>query len=395
MKELVYYPSLSSGGFASWLKKDKEVAPGIPARFYSPEFPEPWRHEYFLITAGHHYKKPESRKEYGLGDNVKVMGDSGGFQLATGAIKWKPEFKETIFHWLENNCDIGVNLDIPPRVKYEGKFYECLDISYENFKYFADNQSGKCDFLNVIQGNNLAEYEYWYKKVADFNFNGWCIGGTQSGLVLLMQAIAVMLQNGEFDKERNRYIHILGISKVSDFFILAYFQKMINEYYGGRIQISTDSSSPGQYPVYGIYLHSPQLGKMVFNQLHFPKGDALPYKETDPVPNPYGHPVAEGFTFGDVAKYDASCMNKMTINNLIVYNETVRQVTELVKCHDELISLMLPNEFYRAMTSMREMFAHPDKAYEIYEKSLPLYKKYSSTQEISNDSVLNHFFNVT
>jgi hypothetical protein len=44
---------------------------------------------------------------------------------------------------------------------------------------------------------------------------------------------------------------------------------------------------------------------------------------------------------------------------------------------------------------MREMFAHPDKAYEIYEKSLPLYKKYSSTQEISNDSVLNHFFNVT
>jgi hypothetical protein len=51
-----------------------------------------------------------------------------------------------------------------------------MDISYDNFKYFADNQSGKCKFLNVIQGNNVEEYEIWYQKMKDFEFNGWCIG---------------------------------------------------------------------------------------------------------------------------------------------------------------------------------------------------------------------------
>jgi len=34
-----------------------------------------------------------------------------------------------------------MNLDIPPRFEYEGKFDECLQISSDNFKYFADNQS--------------------------------------------------------------------------------------------------------------------------------------------------------------------------------------------------------------------------------------------------------------
>ena len=258
MKNLIYYPSLSAGGCAGDFKNNKEVKPGLTSRFYSKEFPEPWRHPYFLITAGHHYKWMDARQRYGLEEDVKVMGDSGGFQLATGAIKWDPKFKETIFQWLEQNCDIGVNLDIPPRVKYDGKFYECLDISYDNFKYFAENQTGKCKFLNVVQGNNVNEYDIWYNRVKDFDFNGWSIGGTQKGIALFMAALVPMLKHREFEKERNMYVHVLGISKISDFFMLSFFQKMLNKYHGGRIQVSTDSSSPGQYPVYGTYLHSPR-----------------------------------------------------------------------------------------------------------------------------------------
>ena len=264
MKDLIYYPSLSAGGCAGDFKKNKEVKPGLTCRFYDKEFPEPWRHPYFLITAGHHYKWMDARDRYGLDDDVLVLGDSGGFQLATGAIKWDPSFKKTIFDWLEANCDLGVNLDIPPRAKYDGKFYECMDISYDNFKYFADNQSGKCKFLNVIQGNNVEVYEAWYQKMKDFEFNGWCIGGAQKRVTMFMSALVPMIKNREFEKARNQFIHVLGISKISDFFMLSFFQKMVNKYHGGRIQISTDSSSPGLYPVYGTYLHSPQLSKMTF-----------------------------------------------------------------------------------------------------------------------------------
>ena len=106
MKDLIYYPSLSAGGCAGDFKKNKEIKPGLTCRFYDKEFPERWRHPYFLITAGHHYKWADARQRYGLDDDVLVLGDSGGFQLATGAIKWDPSFKKTIFDWLAANCDI-------------------------------------------------------------------------------------------------------------------------------------------------------------------------------------------------------------------------------------------------------------------------------------------------
>jgi hypothetical protein len=277
-------------------------------------------------------------------------------------------------------------------VKYEGKFYECLDISYDNFKYFSENQSGKCDFLNVIQGNNIAEYEFWYNRVKDFDFAGWCIGGTQKSLALLMQAIAVMLKHGEFEKARNKFIHVLGVSKISDFFVLSYFQKMINEYCGGRIQISTDSSSPGQYPVYGILLHSPQLGKLAFNMLYLPKGDDVPFRENDMIPNPYNNPVLTGMKFSDLNPYTTDVIVRLGIANLLIYNETVRQVEELVHCHDQVIEKMLPVDFYKAITSMRLMFENPDKAFEIYEKYQSFYKKYGSTPEYVDNGVINEFF---
>ena len=395
MKDLIYYPSLSAGGCAGDFKNNKEVKPGLTSRFYSKDFPEKWRHPYFLITAGHHYKWMDARQRYGLDNDVLVLGDSGGFQLATGAIKWDPKFKETIFNWLEANCDIGVNLDIPPRVKYDGKFYECLDISYDNFKYFSENQSGKCKFLNVIQGNNVEEYEHWYKRVKDFDFNGWCIGGTQKRITMFFAALAPMIRNREFENARNQFVHVLGISKISDFFMLSFFQKMLNKYHGGRIQVSTDSSSPGQYPVYGTYLHSPQLNKMVFTHLYFPKGENLPYNPTDLVPNPFGHPVSEGFTFGEVANYKGDVTMKMTLNNLFVYNETVKQVEEIVKCHNELLQTVIPADFYSVLMSMEEMFLNPDNAINIYEKNVQLYNRFGGgTKDLVNNQVITQFFDL-
>jgi hypothetical protein len=66
-------------------------------------------------------------------------------------------------------------------------------------------------------------------------------------------------------------LHLLGISKISDFFILATLQKLMNKNYGNRIYVTTDSSSPGQYPVFGTYLHSANYKTQTFSELYFPK----------------------------------------------------------------------------------------------------------------------------
>ena len=121
-KNFIYYPSLSAGSMVSAFKKNTKFEDGTTCRFFSKEYPEEWRHPYFLITAGHHFKKMDFRDQIGLDDEVLVFGDSGGYQIATGALKYSNDLREKIFHWLEANSDVAANLDIPPKTVYENKF---------------------------------------------------------------------------------------------------------------------------------------------------------------------------------------------------------------------------------------------------------------------------------
>ena len=87
---------------------------------------------------------------------------------------------------------------------YDYAFADCLslntvyykDISYDNFAWFEKHQSGKTKFLNMLQGSNPQEYEWWYNKFKHFEFSGWAIGGPQK-LVDFMWALALMLKKME------------------------------------------------------------------------------------------------------------------------------------------------------------------------------------------------------
>ena len=115
-KNFIYYPSLSAGSMVSAFKKNMKFKDGTTCRFFSKEYPEKWRHPYFLITAGHHFKKMDFRDQIGLDDEVLVFGDSGGFQIATGALKWDGTIRERIFEWLEHNSDVAANLDLNMKI---------------------------------------------------------------------------------------------------------------------------------------------------------------------------------------------------------------------------------------------------------------------------------------
>lgn len=408
-KEFIYFPSLSAGGFASPLMKNQKLASGVTCRFYDKEYPEEFRHPYFLITAGHHYKKMDMRERLGCGPDVLVFGDSGGYQIATGALTYSDDLREKIFHWLEANSDIAANLDIPPKTKYENMFEQCADISYDNFAWFEKHQTGKTKFLNMLQGSNPQEYVYWYNRFKHFEFSGWAIGGPQK-LVDFMWAIALFLKEREFENKNLEYLHLLGISKISDFFILATLQKLLNRHYGNRITVTTDSSSPGQYPVYGTYLHSYNFKKLSFSDAYMPKGakdedgNTLLLADTKvpdlhhdvKVPCIMGCPACDDFTWGMLDRYNEDAIPRMTLHNVHMYNHTITETNKIVAAHRDLAQYMVPNDLSAVLQSIYEMFEDPDNAIMVYEKYKQYYKKFGG-QSITtiNKDVFNTFFTET
>jgi hypothetical protein len=354
------------------------------------------------------------REQLGLEKDVLVFGDSGGYQIATGALPYSNELREKIFHWLEANSDVAANLDIPPKTKYRNKFAECADISFDNFAWFEKHQSGKTKFLNMLQGSNSAEYSWWYNKFKHFNFNGWAIGGPQR-LVDFMYAVALLLNSREFENPRNEFIHLLGISKISDFFILSTLQKLINKNYGNRIYVTTDSSSPGQYPVFGTYLHSTNFKTQTFSELYFPKNAEYRRKnhikqgktvqsEVDlnqhvacsincPACKDFTYDLLGGKTPKGLDRYSQEAMPRMVVHNTHLYVEAAKDINQLVDSHVELLETVVPKDLYDVILSLHEMFADPDAAFQTYEKYINTYKKFGGSSISTTDAEnFNKFF---
>ena len=413
-KRFIYFPSLSAGSMVSAFKKDMKFTSGDPVKFFDSRYPADWRHPYFLVTAGHHYKKMDFRDQLGLEKDVLVFGDSGGYQIATGALPYSNELREKIFHWLEANSDVAANLDIPPKTKYKNQFALCADISFDNFAWFEKNQSGKTKFLNMLQGSNADEYTWWYHKFKHFDFQGWAIGGPQK-LVDFMFAVALMLKEKTFENPRLEYLHLLGISKISDFFILATLQKLMNKNYGNRIYVTTDSSSPGQYPVFGTYLHSANYKTQTFSELYFPKnaeyrrqahirqgktGDVaidlskhVPCALHCPACADFTYELLGGKTPAGLDKYSQEAMPRMVVHNVHLYVQCAEEINDLVDSHVELLETVVPRDLYDVILSLHEMFADPDAAPQIYEKYIKTYKKFGGSSISTTDAEnFNKFF---
>ena len=274
-KSFIYFPSFSSAGVAPELKQNFKFDNGTSCRFYSDDMGD-LRYPYFLISAGANYRNKTARDSFGLTDDVLVIGDSGGFQIKTGNLKWKPELKEITLRWLEDNSDIAMNLDIPPGGKVFTDYDECLKLSAENFEYYAKNRiPGKVDLLNVLQAGYDNRTLDWYNGVKDFEFEGWSIGGCQGQkLSSMLYAIAILLDGKEHLKENNKWLHILGTAKIFDFFMLEQLQKSFNDI-GSNFRVTTDSSSPDYAVVFGGYYLDYSLKRMNIESVNFPKHEDI------------------------------------------------------------------------------------------------------------------------
>lgn len=390
----IYFPSFSS--LKGYMKSEREVAPGLLYRFYDDNYPEEYRHKYFLITAGDLYKKLDFREKHFMDNGTLVFGDSGGFQIANGTLDWNEELLHQIFQFLETNSDVAMNLDIPPRMKYLGKFQECLDISVKNFKYFAENQTGKTKFLNVLQ-NEKDEYgmKEWYDKVKDFEFNGWGVGGTVVTFYNSLYTLALLLQNREFEKKSCQYYHFLGATSLVNFFVYAFMQKNFNKYYP-HVQVSTDSSTPIKYAIYGQWIYGMDLTKLIYSWIYMSKKHK--YVAGRPLPCTYkdgGCAVCSRIDFDDFInpKTSSELIYQQGYHNTFMFKKIMREVNELAYCNVELLETLIPKDFYKLLKSIDEMFEKPENALRIFEKYKPLYLKYTSlADERVEKDVMEDFF---
>ena len=361
-KKFIYIPSFSAGSYGNAITKDQGFKNGKPIRLYDENMDESLRHDWFLAPAGHFYKKMDYRDKIKIPvtSNLNLMGDSGGFQIATGALKWSTDLKKQIFSWLEHNSTVAVNLDIPPKIQYEGKFDECLEISAENFKYFYENQSGKTKFLNVLQGETLEKYQAWYDKVKDFEFSGWCLGGCGVSLNHFLSAIATFIDNKEHLKQNNEILHILGTSKIIDFFILSQLQKSFNDI-GCAIQVTTDSSSPNNGSRFGTYYTHSDLKTGAFKNIHIPKPSlGKDFKIIDglkmlPKTSTCDNWLEDCYDWEDLYDYTAVINCVIVLHNYGVFRDTKNTIDNLVNGHPYFMDQMVDSNIVTIIKIVENM----------------------------------------
>lgn len=393
MKEFIYFPSFDTGTSRDAAKKNIKLNSGLGWRFWLDSYPEKYRHKAYLISAGHSSKKPDHAKQYEFTDDTIVMGDSGGYQIATGAMKWDLSIRDQIFTWLENNSNIAMNLDIPTRGQYAGQFEKCLEISLDNFKYFADKQSGKTDFLNIIQGSTYEKYKKWYQVVKGLPFQGWAMGGAQGNVSSFISGIAVLAESGELFKDENKWFHILGTSSVLEFLMLAQLQKSLDDA-GSKITITTDSSTPSRTVSYGFYYTGYDLKSLNFSYIHLPRKEKWQFDKhrvtTMPIFNEIDEQIWDTYTLEEFLEWKSVHYGWLVSHNFAVFKDSLRLINNVVNNDPYILEQYVTKETLMCLNSIDDIVKSSNPS-AILHKNSQIYNSLSRKIAVSHDTN-NDFF---
>ncbi len=230
-----------------------------------------------------------------------LVGDSGGYQIQTGAIKWRgDETREQMLCWMEANCDWSMILDFPTggigagtiaahRKRIEKKeapfdqlvldgqavtleelhmqnglgpdYNTCLYQTLYNNNWFVQHRTpGATKLLNVLQGRDERESKEWYQRVKHYSFEGWAIAGaTRHQYDVVLRRIINMRDDGLL--EDRDWCHFLGVGGLEHGCILTTIQECIRSF-NPRFRVSFDVSSAFTGVAYGTVLMSSVLGPL-------------------------------------------------------------------------------------------------------------------------------------
>jgi len=158
-----------------------------------------YRHPAVLLSAPYFVKN--SRSDLLIGDDVLVVGDSGGFQILTGKIDWLEPI--TILRWQEENCDIGITLDVPPVSSISSipdiSFVEkCARKSARNYEIAARNRrNDKLLLLKPLHGAKLEQLKIWHKHIKDIDLDGYALSPKPAADPMIFALHATFIHEAE------------------------------------------------------------------------------------------------------------------------------------------------------------------------------------------------------
>jgi hypothetical protein len=342
----VYLPAISSF-YSTYVAKQRldDFVPTdrIPAgfdrgiegmNFLNPEDGY-FTYKYGLYSAGHAQLdltkslEQESMIQQRDRNNTMILGDSGGYQIGKGVLKFDwldfegkeaTKTRQKILEWLEVTADWSMMLDVPtwacdhihsPKTGLK-TFDDCLDKTRYNNDYFLMNRMGQTKWLNVLQGSDWETAEKWYAGVKEFSdpagkyagreAEGWAFGGANMCKMDITLKRLMTLREDGLLKGKN-WIHFLGTAQLDWSCYLTLIQRQIRKHINEELTISFDCASPFIATAHGLVytnaVHTPKRWSVIMDKA--PDNKALSGSD---IPFPFESSIGRRLTMADIAYYD-------------------------------------------------------------------------------------------
>jgi hypothetical protein len=298
-------------------------------------------YKYGLYSAGHaqlNLQKTvteESMIQSRDRNNTLIVGDSGGYQIGKGILKFDwhnfegknaNKTREDILYWLELTADWSMFLDVPSWACLPANrektgltsFQDCLDKTCFNNEYWLNRRLGQTKFLNVLQGSDWESADIWYKQVKQYSDNkiwkdkaaeGWAFGAVNMcQMDIALKRIMTLRDEGLL--ESKDWIHFLGTAQLDWACFLTSIQRQIRQHVNKNLTISFDCASPFVATAHGLVYSSNQHEKRRFSIIMDKCFDNKKLAGSD-IPFPFESAIGSRLTVGDICHYAPGMLNKI------------------------------------------------------------------------------------
>ena len=349
----VYLPAISSF-YSTYIAKQRleKFIPDdrIPERFdrgiEGMNFLNPEKgyfyYKYGLYSAGHAQLDlqksltQESMIQDRDRSKTMILGDSGGYQIGKGVLKFDwlnfegaeaTKTRQKILEWLELTADWSMMLDVPtwacdhihsPKTGLK-TFEDCLEKTRYNNDYFLENRLGQTKWLNVLQGSDWDTAEKWYEGVKEFSdpkgkyagkeAEGWAMGGANMcKMDITLKRLMTMRDEGMLTGKN--WMHFLGTAQLDWSCYLTLIQRQIRKHINPDITISFDCASPFIATAHGLVytnaVHTNKRWSVIMDKA--PDNKALAKSD---IPFPFASEMASRLNMGDICWYAPGMLNKI------------------------------------------------------------------------------------
>ena len=303
-------------------------------------------YKYALYSAGHAQLDinksltQESMIQQRDRNATMILGDSGGYQIGKGVIKfdWQNfegaeanKVREKILTWLDVTADWSMMLDVPtwacdhihsPKTGLK-TFDDCLEKTRFNNDYFIKNRLGANEggtkLLNVLQGSNWENAEAWYQGVKEYSdtskygdraAEGWAMGGANMcKMPITLRRLITMRFDGML--EGKDWMHFLGTAQLDWACYLTSIQRQIRKHINENFTISFDCASPFIATAHGLVYTNAQHTSKRFSVIMDKAPDNKSLAGRTDIPFPFESDFGRRLTIADICHYAPGMLNKI------------------------------------------------------------------------------------